>query len=127
MNRDTVGGALAVTYEQYEAAEGYSNLFWGWGGEDNNMMQRLNKLGLQRRPVEVGRYKAMEHPRVKGLDETKQFKDNYAKMGKRDNGIATAKSVPYLIVAELLARAVMMEWGDLIFVSGEPGVRAGDR
>ena len=41
MNRDNVGGALAMTFEQYEQVGGYSNLFWGWGGEDNNMMARL--------------------------------------------------------------------------------------
>lgn len=39
---DLVGGAMASTVEQYEAANGHSSSFWGWGGEDNDMYYRLN-------------------------------------------------------------------------------------
>lgn len=49
----TVGGAVAFTEWQYKAVNGYSNIFWGWGGEDDDMNLRLRLTGLKRwRPSE---------------------------------------------------------------------------
>ena len=31
------GGVVAITGEQLETANGFSNRFWGWGGEDNEI------------------------------------------------------------------------------------------
>jgi hypothetical protein len=94
MHKDTVGGALALSYDVYAKVGGYSNLFWGWGGEDNNMYTRLAKgPGVTRPNVKVGRYRALFHPRVMGLDETDQFKSNHKIMGQTgtDEGIKTVK------------------------------------
>jgi hypothetical protein len=78
MHKDTVGGALGLTHKVYLAVGGYSNQFWGWGGEDNNMYTRLEKgPGVRRPALGVGRYHALFHPRVMGLDETDQFKNNH--------------------------------------------------
>ena len=35
------GGVTAITPEQYIKANGHSNEFWGWGGEDNDMEFRI--------------------------------------------------------------------------------------
>ena len=35
-----VGGVLVVTKQQYLAVNGFSNLYWGWGGEDDDMAHR---------------------------------------------------------------------------------------
>ena len=35
------GGVTAITPEQYKKANGHSNQFWGWGGEDNDMEYRI--------------------------------------------------------------------------------------
>ena len=37
---DLVGGALALTPEQVVKTNGYSNVYWGWGGEDDDMFLR---------------------------------------------------------------------------------------
>ena len=36
-----VGGALALRTEHFLQVNGYSNLYWGWGGEDDDMSNRL--------------------------------------------------------------------------------------
>ena len=40
------GGVLLVRAAQYEAVNGFSNRFWGWGHEDNEMFGRLRWCGL---------------------------------------------------------------------------------
>lgn len=39
-------GSCIVSYKNFIKAGGYSNLFWGWGGEDNDLYQKLNSIGL---------------------------------------------------------------------------------
>ena len=40
MYSDLVGGALALTPTQVVQTNGYSNLYWGWGAEDDDMYMR---------------------------------------------------------------------------------------
>ena len=35
-----VGGVLALSKEQLIKTNGYSNLYWGWGSEDDDMSLR---------------------------------------------------------------------------------------
>ena len=39
------GGVVAITGDQLRTANGFSNRFWGWGGEDNEIekVKRLPK------------------------------------------------------------------------------------
>jgi hypothetical protein len=40
-----IGGVLLLTFDMYKTLNGFSNLYWGWGGEDDDLSLRL----IQRR------------------------------------------------------------------------------
>jgi hypothetical protein len=59
-----VGGVLLASPSHWAKINGMSNSFWGWGGEDDELFERLKKHGLlidgnrPRRPVKgVGRFR----------------------------------------------------------------------
>ncbi|XP_078490775.1 uncharacterized protein LOC100181252 [Ciona intestinalis] len=57
------GGVTGITPEQYRKANGHSNQFWGWGGEDNDMEFRIFNSGMKiiPSPSKIGRYKMIVH------------------------------------------------------------------
>ena len=38
------GGIVAFSKEQFEEINGYPNNFWGWGGEDDELMKRAQEV-----------------------------------------------------------------------------------
>ncbi|XP_060069507.1 beta-1,4-galactosyltransferase 7-like [Ylistrum balloti] len=49
-----IGGILLITRKHFESVNGMSNLFWGWGGEDDEFGLRLLHFGMKvRHPVDV--------------------------------------------------------------------------
>lgn len=38
------GGVSAMTVEQFKAVNGFSNSFWGWGGEDDDEFNRFDEI-----------------------------------------------------------------------------------
>ena len=63
------GGVLLVNKEDFRRVNGFSNQYWGWGGEDDDLRKRFDQtwtLPLTRR---MGRYHSIErvalgHPRA---------------------------------------------------------------
>ena len=47
----------------FRKLNGYSNLFWGWGGEDDDMSKRIhiNRLKIQRYKDDIARYTMIKH------------------------------------------------------------------
>jgi predicted glycosyltransferase involved in capsule biosynthesis len=41
------GGVVLINRFDFEKSGGFSNNFWGWGGEDDEMRNNLNKKGIQ--------------------------------------------------------------------------------
>ncbi|KAH9638925.1 hypothetical protein HF086_013824 [Spodoptera exigua] len=57
------GGVSAMTNEQLRKVNGYSNKYWGWGGEDDDMSDRLkiNNYHIARYPMSIARYEMLTH------------------------------------------------------------------
>ncbi|XP_013382383.1 beta-1,4-N-acetylgalactosaminyltransferase bre-4-like [Lingula anatina] len=66
--RGYIGGVVAVSRETFTSVNGFSNVYFGWGGEDDDFRKRLTDKGIkiQYLPPEIGRYKAIAH----GKDKT---------------------------------------------------------
>ncbi|VDK43914.1 unnamed protein product [Anisakis simplex] len=57
------GGISALTKEQFIRINGFSNDYWGWGGEDDDLSTRVSLKGykISRYPTEIARYKMIKH------------------------------------------------------------------
>ncbi|XP_064488284.1 beta-1,4-N-acetylgalactosaminyltransferase bre-4-like [Ornithodoros turicata] len=57
------GGVSALKKEHMQLVNGFSNEFWGWGGEDDDMSYRLKhyKLPITRYPANIARYTMLKH------------------------------------------------------------------
>eukprot|EP00795_Rhopilema_esculentum_P015733 gene15733-7028_t len=65
------GGVVMFTKSDFEKVNGFSNAFWGWGAEDDNLYQRLGQNGLvMKRPaIEKARYTMIKHSEAPKSDE----------------------------------------------------------
>ena len=57
------GGAIAIRADQFKTVNGFSNVFFGWGGEDDEFYQRLADHDLQpvRYHPSLARYVSLRH------------------------------------------------------------------
>ncbi|KAK5641801.1 hypothetical protein RI129_010348 [Pyrocoelia pectoralis] len=60
---DIFGGVCAISKEHFELLNGFSNSFWGWGGEDDDMANRIryHKLYISRYPFTIAKYTMLTH------------------------------------------------------------------
>lgn len=60
--RTIFGGVSALTVDQFQSVNGFSNQYFGWGGEDDDMAARiLTKYRISRYPTSIARYKMLRH------------------------------------------------------------------
>ncbi|ROL44860.1 Beta-1,4-galactosyltransferase 5 [Anabarilius grahami] len=57
------GGVSGMTVEQFQKINGFPNAFWGWGGEDDDLWNRVQFAGhkVSRPHGELGRYMSIPH------------------------------------------------------------------
>nr|XP_044600119.1 beta-1,4-galactosyltransferase 4-like [Equus asinus] len=62
------GGVTALSREQFFKVKGFSNNYWGWGGEDDDLRLRveLHRMKIIRPMPEVGKYTMIFHTRDQG-------------------------------------------------------------
>ncbi|CAI4232218.1 unnamed protein product [Auanema sp. JU1783] len=65
--KEIVGGVLAVSVKDYRNINGYSNMYWAWGGEDDDMGKRILSLNytIERPDPETGKYSMLKHVKRK--------------------------------------------------------------
>ncbi|XP_014298004.1 beta-1,4-N-acetylgalactosaminyltransferase bre-4-like [Microplitis mediator] len=78
---DLFGGVSAMSRGQFRLVNGFSNMFWGWGGEDDDMANRIKAKGLHisRYPPNIARYKMLSHRKEKANPRRYE----YLKTGKK--------------------------------------------
>jgi len=61
------GGVAALSVDQFKKLNGFSNQFWGWGGEDDDMSKRIHyhKMRIGRYKPEIARYTMIKHKQEK--------------------------------------------------------------
>ncbi|GAB6022767.1 hypothetical protein CHUAL_006861 [Chamberlinius hualienensis] len=63
---DIFGGVVSMTTEQFKLVNGFSNIFFGWGGEDDDMLNRIINCGLEitRWSPKISRYYMLPHAKA---------------------------------------------------------------
>jgi hypothetical protein len=86
-----IGQALSISLKDIKKINGYPNMFWGWGGEDDAMRNRMKKHGMKvlRPDIDKG-YKVLEHkdtrtiPEMKNMHKWEDVKSDTGKHGFND-------------------------------------------
>ncbi|XP_064469358.1 beta-1,4-N-acetylgalactosaminyltransferase bre-4-like [Ornithodoros turicata] len=90
------GGVSAVGREQMERVNGYSNIYWGWGAEDDDMSRRLRSSGhtIHRYSCSIGRYASLHHTAVEPNSGRATILDKWDSRTRKDG----LNSLKYKIV-----------------------------
>ncbi|KAL3110132.1 hypothetical protein niasHT_015735 [Heterodera trifolii] len=73
---EIVGGVLAINVNDYEHVNGFSNQYWAWGGEDDDMGKRIlsQNFSIERPNGEFIRFSMLKHPKRKRVAPNLVFK-----------------------------------------------------
>merc|ERR1712034_228006 len=106
-----MGGAFAR--EDFKKINGFSNLFWGWGGEDDDLYKRITKQGfsLTRPSIKVGRYTMikLEHFRSSKADPNRMNLLRSSKTRMSTDGLNSLKYHLKEVVEEPLVTFVKIK------------------
>ncbi|KPJ15595.1 Beta-1,4-N-acetylgalactosaminyltransferase bre-4 [Papilio machaon] len=84
------GGVSAMTLEQFTKVNGFSNKYWGWGGEDDDMFYRLKKMNyhIARYKMSIARYAMLDHKKSAPNPKRYQLLSQTSKTFQKD-GLST--------------------------------------
>ncbi|KAH9514668.1 hypothetical protein Btru_023223 [Bulinus truncatus] len=93
------GGVVGFAKDHYLKVNGNSNLYIGWGGEDDDLRLRMvNKnFTILRYPIETARYSMIKHARDKG-NELNPFREAILKSAIARHEIDGLNSVRYKVL-----------------------------
>ena len=87
------GGVAAMMSKHYKLVNGYSNKFWGWGGEDDDFYNRIRDkgLGISRYAGDITRYKMFKHKQASKNPQRKNLMKVGIKEHHKNDGLSTLK------------------------------------
>ncbi|EOB08896.1 Beta-1,4-galactosyltransferase 2, partial [Anas platyrhynchos] len=73
------GGVSGLSKSQFLKINGFPNEYWGWGGEDDDIFNRisLNGMKVSRPDIRIGRYRMIKHERDKHNEPNPQSSLQY--------------------------------------------------
>ncbi|XP_017950134.1 beta-1,4-galactosyltransferase 6 isoform X2 [Xenopus tropicalis] len=98
------GGVSGLTVEQFKKINGFPNAFWGWGGEDDDLWNRVHYAGynVSRPEGDIGKYKSIPHHHrgeVQFLGRYKLLR--YSKERQYLDGLSNLIYAPNIIIEHL--------------------------
>lgn len=70
-----IGQVLSISMEDMKKINGFPNMFWGWGGEDDAMRNRMKRKGIKvlRPDMDTG-FRVLEHKDTRLIPEAKNMR-----------------------------------------------------
>ncbi|CAH1263487.1 B4GALT2 [Branchiostoma lanceolatum] len=97
---DLFGGVSAMKTSHYKLVNGYSNLFCGWGGEDDDIARRLKRhmLKISRPDKNVARYKMLSHNQTEKNPQRFKLLGHWLSRAMKD-GLKSLKTTGYNVTS----------------------------
>ena len=98
---DIFGGIEMFKQEHFQKINGFSNSFWKWGAEDDNLYYRVKNAGytLQRQSMEIARYTMLPHKSNKKDEEFEERNENF-KSSRRHISYDGLNSLQYHVTSK---------------------------
>jgi len=95
------GGVTAVSTRLFEAINGFSNKFYGWGGEDDDLYNRIRRHGnassIHRMSADVAKFTMLRHDKV---DQNEDLDEMMAKSKRNELGEDGLTTLDYQLLTE---------------------------
>ncbi|XP_077006059.1 beta-1,4-galactosyltransferase 2 isoform X4 [Tamandua tetradactyla] len=89
------GGVSGLNKTQFLKINGFPNEYWGWGGEDDDIFNRISLAGMKisRPDIRIGRYRMFKHDRDKHNEPNPQrfTKIQNTKLTMKRDGIGSVQ------------------------------------
>lgn len=89
------GGVSGLSKAQFLRINGFPNEYWGWGGEDDDIFNRISLTGMKisRPDIRIGRYRMIKHDRDKHNEPNPQrfTKIQNTKLTMKRDGIGSVR------------------------------------
>nr|XP_020462131.1 beta-1,4-galactosyltransferase 2-like [Monopterus albus] len=100
------GGVSSLSRDQYLKINGFPNTYWGWGGEDDDIHERIKSRGMtiSRPDLATGKYKMIRHQRDlhNEANPNNPFKLRLASLNMNADGINSLRYTVKAIVKDVL-------------------------
>ncbi|XP_050309621.1 beta-1,4-galactosyltransferase 1 [Anthonomus grandis grandis] len=101
------GGAISILSNQFQSINGMSNLFYGWGGEDDDFYKRLEAINLlpYRFAPELSKYTMLMHKKQQVVDN-KRFDKLENSLENMSDGLSSLNRKYSVYLEDLYTKVV---------------------